>query len=77
MLLYRVFEERFSFLYLRADFRKVCETERGAEFLHEFHEGNLIKQEPVIFNLEAILRKVKGLFDEVNVAVIHLWHKGL
>ena len=68
---YRVFEKRFRFLDLRADFWKVGEAERRAELFYKLHEGNLIKQELVIFDLEAILRKVEGLLDEVNVSVVH------
>jgi hypothetical protein len=40
-------------------------------FFYEVFEGNSVKCEPLISEIEAILRKVKALLDQIKICVFH------
>jgi len=64
-------ENPFRFLNLRADLREVRDLERGAVLLDNFHQVNTIEVEVVINHFKSFLGKVKSLFDQVTVCVLH------
>ena len=64
-------EEFASGLYLFANLGQIGQFEGSAVPLDEVVDVYVIEQHFVVFEVESVLRKVKGLCDEIVVGILH------
>ena len=64
-------EYPFGFLNLRADFRKIGDFQRRTVLFDDFHQVDSVKVKVVVNHFKTFLGKVKGLFDQVAVRILH------
>src|SRR5690606_4285107 len=65
----RVVEGRLNKPNVFADAWKVSKLQRRAVLTDDIHEGHVIEQQLVIPNLEFLLRKLKGLLNQLPITL--------
>ena len=68
---HRHVEQPLGPLYLRRYLRKIRDFKRCAVLLDDVHQRHFMKIQFIVFHTEFILRKLKGLTNQVSVLVFH------